>query len=564
MTTILIANIGTSDIAVEMSGHYIPIGFNRDEKNAGFKEEPTNDERLIWEDEVFRNSLIVSELCRELNVNVTSIKGKDTFSFRELTFKLKEAYENDPATWHPRIIPGRFWGVLERATNQPFNVKKAYIFVTNHPITEVKGYPSDTIHLFDILKLWCKREFPSLTLKKQEITFVAVDQDRLYQHYYHFFNCLTENDKILVSTKGGTPQMKNALKIQAIASGIASQLFIDPDLCKTKLLRGRPSECNITAYWQYMRTQKYKTADLLLKMRWDFDGAVKILEEWKNYLNFVNNHKASPEIILTPSMTTVNQVIKALSVAVDCLNLDIPSAKKTFENNPNIEIFTDWDKQISKNTESQLLNLYTRCRIYWELKQAANFLASMSSFYEEVLYRVLQIYNGEVFFDSSRPGKWYLIKEKVVQTMGQKKWDEFLPLCDRWNGKFQLKDRPSKRIFVEVLVNYRQHQIQDWQIVCHTLKSLDYWIKKRNEMIHGASGISIQRMHELWEQEHSNQNPMPPKPNKIVEVMAEICQSPLSILKQDYQQQYVGGKDYYIYSKVRQWAIAQLMEDAKR
>ena len=29
--TILIANIGTSDIAVEISGHYIPIGFNRNE-----------------------------------------------------------------------------------------------------------------------------------------------------------------------------------------------------------------------------------------------------------------------------------------------------------------------------------------------------------------------------------------------------------------------------------------------------------------------------------------------------------------------------------------------------
>ncbi|MEZ2339582.1 hypothetical protein [Microcoleus sp.] len=572
MTTILIANIGTSDIAVEIDGHYIPIGFNRNEINATFKEDPTPEEKRIWEDEAFRNKLILTKLCPELNVTVTPINGRDTFSFRELTLKLKEAYEDPADNWHKRISPGRFWGVLKTATDQPFNVREAHIFVTN----QKPPHFADTIYLFDLLELWCKREFPSLTIKKEEINFSAIDQDALLQHYYHFFNGnslpqLTQtDDMILVSNKGGTTQMKEALKIQAMASKISQQLFIEPDLCKTRVVRGQLSECNLTSYWQYMRTQKYQTADLLLKTRWDFDGAVKILQEWKNYLKFVTRYKASPQKILIPSIITINQVIKALSVAVDCFNLDIPSAKeklkvnsKTLKAYPHMESFTNWNSQISQNTESQLLNLYTRCRIYWQLGQVANFLASMSSFYEEVLYRVLQIYNGEEFFENNHPGKWYLSREKVVQKRGQQKWNEFLPRCNLWNGHFQLKDRPNKRIFLEELVNYRQQQVQDWQKLCEVLKSLDYWVKKRNDMIHGASGISIQRMYELWEQEHFNQNPEPPRPDKIVEEMADICRSPLSILKQDYQQ-YMGGDDYYIYSQIRQWAIAQLMEDAKR
>ena len=486
-----------------------------------------------------------------------------------MTLKLKEAYENDPETWHKRISPGRFWGVLQTATSKPFNVTEAHIFVTN----QIPPHFSDTIYLFEVLKLWCQREFPSLNLIKEEISFAAVDQDRLYQHYYHFFNRLTQTDMILVSIKGGTPQMRDALKIQAMASGITSQLFSEPDLCKTKLLRGKPSECNLTSYWQYMRTQKYQTAEILLQMRWDFDGAVKILEEWKKYLKFVTKHQASPQEILTPSITTINQVIKALAVAVDCFNLDIPSAKKTLRSYPKIENFRDWDRQIIQSSESQLLNLYTRCRIYWQLQQAANFLASMSSFYEEVLYRVLQAYRGEEFFDSDRPGKWYLSKTSVVKIMGQQKWSDFLALSAPYNAPlighnfnnnrfFQLTNRPYKRNFLEVLVNYRQQQLQDWEKVLEALKSLDYWAKKRNEMIHGGSGISIQRMHELYEQDHY-QTPEPCKPDKILEVMADICRSPLSILKQDYQN-YVGGNDYYIYSQVRQWAIAQLMEDAKR
>lgn len=563
--TILIANIGTSDLAVRPQelDSYLPIGFDRNEKNAGFKEKPTEDEKAIWEE---KDSFIISELCPELDVKVTSINGKDTFSFREFTLKLKEAYEKDRKTWHKRISPGRIAGVLKRATSKPFNVTEAHIFVSNQNPPQ----HGDTIYLFDILKLWCEQEFQSLNLKKEEINFSAVDQDALFQHYYHFFNGITQTEMILVSIKGGTPQMKEALKIQAMASGIASQLFIEPDLCKTKLLRGKPSECNLTSYWQYMRTQNYQTVNLLLKGRWDFDGSVKILQEWKEYLKFVTRYKASPQNILISSIINVNKVITALSVAVDCFNLYVPGAKKTLEVHPKrlkaypeLQNFIDWDTQISQSAESQLLNLYTRCRIYWKLEQAANFLASMSSFYEEVLYRVLEIYNGKEFFEGNDSRKWYLSQASVAGKMGQQKWNELSSdQCNYRNGRFQLKDRPCKRKFLEELVSYRQQQLQDWATMLDALKRLDYWAKKRNDMIHGASGISIERMHELYDQD-CNQNPQPCKPDKILEVMAEICQSPLPMLRQNYQK-YVGGDDYYIYSQIREWAIAQLMEDAKR
>jgi hypothetical protein len=91
--TILIANIGNSDLAINIDGYYIPIGFDRNEPNiddSGL----TEDEKIVWDKE-FRNSEIVSRLCPQLGVKV----DRGRYSFRELTRRILEEYEKDAQTF---------------------------------------------------------------------------------------------------------------------------------------------------------------------------------------------------------------------------------------------------------------------------------------------------------------------------------------------------------------------------------------------------------------------------------------------------------------------------------
>ncbi len=90
--TILIANIGTSDLSIKIDDYYIPVGFDRSESNIDYRG-LDQDEKAMWEKEL-RDSYIAGVLCPELNVKVE--KGR--FSFRELTLKILEAYEQDEET----------------------------------------------------------------------------------------------------------------------------------------------------------------------------------------------------------------------------------------------------------------------------------------------------------------------------------------------------------------------------------------------------------------------------------------------------------------------------------
>ena len=176
MNTILVANIGTSDIAIEIEEFYIPIGFVRNERNIDYTG-LTEDEKLVWEQEL-KDSYILEYLCPELDIKVrTAQNGKKTFSFRDLTERIFEAYQKDEETWHKRIRPGRIWGVIKSAIEK-FQTKEVYIFVTDQP------HPSDTIYLFEILEKWCKREYPNLTLIKQLIPkeIPAINQDLLLNY----------------------------------------------------------------------------------------------------------------------------------------------------------------------------------------------------------------------------------------------------------------------------------------------------------------------------------------------------------------------------------------------
>ncbi len=61
---ILIANIGTSDLAIKIDDYYFPVGFDRNEPNLD-KSGLTDDESAAWERD-FRQSFIENQLCSEL------------------------------------------------------------------------------------------------------------------------------------------------------------------------------------------------------------------------------------------------------------------------------------------------------------------------------------------------------------------------------------------------------------------------------------------------------------------------------------------------------------------
>ncbi|MCC3415737.1 MULTISPECIES: hypothetical protein [unclassified Microcoleus] len=540
MTAILIANIGTSDITVKIDDYYIPVGFDRNEPNID-ESGLTDDEKTVW-DAQLRQSYIISELCPELGVTVTENRnGQKSFSFRELTQKLLATYEKDATgTWHDRIRPGRIWGVLQTATQDAnFQVKQAYIFVTDQPefILDKKsgkekfnllGYPSDSIHLFNILKKWFQQEMPDLELICKVIPkhIPAVDRDELLNYYYQFFfQHIRSEQTILIGIKGGTPQMQLALTMQAIASSVTSQLFINPQLSVKNILNGKASECDFASYWRYMRSQKYQDVQIILESRWDFRGAICILDKWLATLKFLKPYIDDPK--LSASNELLSRIVKTLEVGDYCLNLDCQTAKDFLVNNPQLasKLSKKLVKQVS-NYDS-LLNLYSQCCIYYNLDQIANFLSRMSSFYEGVL----------------------------EQTATQIGIDIDFPY---------LKNRFEKRNFIseKILQRNQASEQQAWQEILLLLKSLDYWCSHRNQLIHHGKGMSKKRMKLLYQEEVKKEHLDTCPPDRIIEHMAKILTSNLEIVKPEYLHQFVRtSTHHYIYSEVKDWAIAQLLHE---
>ncbi|HBB34726.1 MAG TPA: hypothetical protein DDZ80_25830 [Cyanobacteria bacterium UBA8803] len=566
--TILLANIGTSDLAIEINGYYFPVGFDREERNIS---QPVTDsvEELAWQ-------LRLDEIKKMAQQELGMVLGeRENPSFRELTHRLLLAYQQEPEKWHSRLRPNRIFGVIQTAINTPFKVKDAYIFVTDQPEKEAdgtpnRGYPSDTIFLFEILAKWLEREIPQLRLNKWVIPpeISAINQDGLLQYYYHFFqNAVPKNEFYLISIKGGTPQMQTALKFQAIASANPQQLFIDPILSVHNVLAGKISDCQLTSYWQYFRTQKYQTVQLLLQQRWDFDGAIHILEDWKNILKFLRKYIVDEQLAWNDDLMA--RVRQSLKLCIHCFNLDIKTAQELVQHSSNLQLSPQLVSQISNY--NRLLNLYTQCRIYSELDQVANFLARMTSFYEETLFQVNQRLEGNKYFEGNIE-KWDLNTKVLRQEMGEDLWQEFKQLEGGYNAKLyppnlkqnpvvQLMNRYIKRSFIEVLVRFRKSHREAvlWQEMLGLLKSLDYWVVQRNNLIHSIEGVSKQRMWELWHS-RSEKDCLACPPNKILQVMTQILKSGFGIIEEDYCKNFVGEQaKYYIYSEVRDWAIAQLV-----
>ncbi|MDH6088330.1 hypothetical protein [Umezakia ovalisporum] len=556
--SILIANIGTSDLAVKIEDYYFPIKFDRNEPN--IKLPPGNsNEAALWSQ---REAFIEEFLCEELKLN-------NNASFRDLTHKILENYQQNPDYWHSRLRPGRIWGIIKTA-QEKFHVKHVYYFVTDQPPSEVYGYPTDTVNLAKILNIWLQREILDLQITPIIIPqhIKPVEQDTLFNYYYEQLHKISQGqDKILISLKGGTPQMQTALRIQVMALSVDFQAYLEPELDITKVLAGEPSPCKLNAYWLYIRGQKYQAVNQILQ-RWDFDGSIQLMRSFEGYLQSLVQENVLEASAINDSL--IQQVITALNVAVDCLNLDNVKASQDLKRieNKYLRQSSNLHKLVCDDNYNKLLNIYTQCRIYWQLNQIAHFLSRLASFCEESLHDIIRSLGGVKYFDQTGyRDNWYVDKKQVERQLWQffekaegEKCNNELP--------YLLQGRFSKRNFINALIKFRSNLIEKtaWQKITESLDRLDYWIDKRNQIIHSSQGVSLESMEKILEKDrkcknykikYANQACLP---TEILTEITNISQQTARIFNKTVSH-YVGlNSPYYIYSDVRDWVITQLTQ----
>jgi hypothetical protein len=568
--TILIANIGTSDLAIKIGEYYIPIGFDRDEKNvdsSGMNKE----EKEIWRD---RNRLLGTSLCAELGLPVVQKEGREeyTFSLRELTRQLLNAYNQSPEIWHERIRPGRIWGVIKRA-RENFKVKTIYMFITNQVSSEKpSGHDQDSVFLFKILEKWFQRELSSITLiaKTIPIDIPANDQDKLLNYYYNFFNSseLSNNEIALISIKGGTPQMQTALQIQGISSNVRKQLFLDPILKIEDVLAGKPSTCKPTSYWQYVRSQKYQTVIQLLN-RWDFDGAREILQRWQEDLEWISNQGISAD----KEPTSV--ILNALNLTCSYLDLDRKSAQRILQESEVLKADEYFPGKLLVSHDL-LLDLYIQSKIKWELGQIPDFLWRMSCFYEESLNQLIKKWDKKLETTEKKSNGYFLKLSKMPEVLKQI-FEHLEPKCIGLQ-ECKLESRSRRKSFIESLIQYdktlsAKFPEDKWCALSQLMSTLDYWAKQRNEIIHNAKGVSKEEMLKRLESDQKNPGNLNSyevedlrnacSPNEILGNMKKIYEISAEILHLQAGRTFNEDGGYYIYSRIRTWVIAQLMESSK-
>ncbi|PPJ64777.1 hypothetical protein [Cuspidothrix issatschenkoi] len=721
---ILIANIGTSDLAIKINVNgqelYVPIDPLPSEPNQD-TDELTPEELAIWKNpqQYFQSSGLYTELGFELDKAPTT---------RELTEKLLEKYQENFTYWHSRIHAPRILGVIKQAL--ALSVNKGYIFVTNQKSENmVKGHEKDTVFMYEILKLWFEKQQPNFKLidKPIPLKYRVYIPDDLFQYYYNFFSELnlekekqqqqqrypkldeilsgkiaafdvqnqglfievngglrgyininniselvispqelrsifklgdviwvkvinsdidklrfsskeleetpgeiTQNhqliynrisqeikantqlitqsqadeEMLLISAKGGTPQMKIALQLQGISvSAVRKILFVNPKLSHQGVFQGIPSDCEIESSWRYMRTQKYQTIKILVE-RWDYDGAVQILKNWQNYLNFLIQQGIVGKEDIERSNDVIKVVLQVLDFARACFNLDFQTAKdlaKPKIDTTFLELSTDIFPKLQEAADKygvyqhRLLSIYTQNRIYWQLDQVASFLAHLASFGEEVLHGLILKWEGKASYWVSKSGKdfpknlsgpeyeaqiksSFTIDIKQIQLSRPSVWNKVVSLQSSFNPKFgsKIRDRESltnrfiKRYFVQALVEYRNNpqEIEEWQLIMKSLQQLDFWIEQRNQLIHTATGYSkplmVKLFHKYRPDENSNIS-APCHPDEILGVMEAILKNKLVDLKTIYRNMFVGNEaEYYIYTLVNNWVVNTLVNDGMK
>lgn len=379
MSAILLINLGTSDLTVKYNDYYLPLGLS--DLPVVPTETPDPDDTLnTREQEIWDNRLeiIATEICWKLGVPFSqNLKSRKLqFSFRELTKAIVEnpdLLNMENISFHPG---GRVLGVISAALKLNLNLSEIHFFYTDQ---NSDANFHDTVYLYEILKkLFADKidrtewnfEIKSYKIPVKDNTTLK-DVDQLLELYGSYIDSLPIDREtiLLVSQKGGTPQMYTALRIQALASKAKCPLFINPRISRKRILLGEESKCTYLSYWRGLKTQKYATTKLLLEKRWDFDGARVILEEWLETLSFVQEKTQDQSIQIDSE--SIQKAIELCNKATNYLNLD-----KSILNRPQKNFYT-W------------LNLYTQCKISWELHEIANLLTRLGSFCESILISLI-------------------------------------------------------------------------------------------------------------------------------------------------------------------------------
>ncbi|TVU54221.1 MAG: hypothetical protein EA414_07900 [Arthrospira sp. PLM2.Bin9] len=542
--TILIANLGTSDLTVKLKvddiieSGYLPI-FEREEENID-RCQLTDAELELWQT---RNQRIAECLCPELQVEA-SLHPKYFFSFREITRKIWEDYqpEDDPNGWGDRISPGRILGVIQTARTI-FKVEKAYIFVTNQVTPQQpQGHHRDTYYLFPILAKWLAQKQVDIELIPWTIPAdIAVnDINQLMRVYGEFFqthfavNHPHINDLVLISLKGGTGQMQTALQMQAFSSAIQKQIFIEPKLSVRHIFKGENSDCILTPRWYHLKTQKYQVIQQLLQ-RWDFDGVRVVIKNWSECLATLQNYDLKDIDNIGNMYRRLQKVEQGLNLAIAYFNLDNDYAKQQVNQSDDLKILSDYYPHPPGQENRRfpkLLNLYTQCCLLWQTDRIADFLTRMGSFYEETLHELIYALQGDKYFDRpEKRGNWILQTASLLgdNQRAAQKFYELEKASENWNlvnainrgkclvnqrwvrplddrkygDRFVLPGRPTKLNFVHALLATQGNkpQLDAWEELVKAMASLDYWCVKRNKLIHGAKGISKERMMEVLEED---------------------------------------------------------------
>lgn len=552
--TILIANIGPSDLAIKIDDFYLPISFDSHHSQV----DPTDltpEEETAWNN---RHELIAQKLCPELKITTTNQQSPHTFNFRQLTKNILAEYTQNPTTWQNRLYPGNLMSVINKAYHE-FEVKKAYIFVTNQNAEN----PEDSIHLFEILKTWLANRYGDLVFTPVLIpdTINTTNLDDLLDFYYQFFQenfqyALAE-EVVLVSIPGGTNQMENALRLQSLNSTLQNLLFVEPLISLKNLLNAQGGDCKLTSYWQYLRPQKYQTAIQLIQS-WDFVGATNILRNWHKVLKFLSQEHIIGGEKIVHSRDNLDLVIKALFCSSFLFNLDITNAVKLLQDNPQLASSPGLRLHELMGEENEcdtLLNLYTITLINRELNNIGSFLINLSIFQEGVIYKIIEKYNGLQYIDTNN----CLITENIEQDFAP---NLYQPLSTTFNNQNNppFDNRPIQKSFVEALLQHQQNKdglsnlTNLWSEQKKLLESLDYWVDQRNYLIHSIEGITLNKLHDLNHEKPDNACAY----RDITLVMAKLLNNQLLDFDHNQLQEFANTGHFYIYANVRDWAIAQL------
>lgn len=554
---VLLANIGTSDIEINLEGYgYIPVWERLQPNQAGDYHKLDQRAIEIWDK---RRHLIAEKLCKELDVE---LNDQNQFDFTDLTKKIEEAYKQYPEIWKERIYASRLVGLIQQV-QEKFTIEKVILIVScQNPL-----FSSDTIYLFKILEKWFKQKYdiPLTAEYIPDSIKLNRDQDALFEYYYKLLQSLDRNLTIILSLKGGTPIMQTALRTQSnLASVARPMLLIDTELFINNVLSGQPSPAYFTSYLKYTKIQKYQVINQLLEL-WDFNGAIKIFEDWKKYIDKLSN-KGIFDKDIQNTKKLVDVLIKALEIGLSYFNLD---SSGDFRHRIKRTDQLDNLVQIKQNYDC-VLNLYTQCRIYWEINQVANFLSRMTSFYEEVLQELIRKLNSNNFLEYKK-NEWILDIRNINTDRERDFWNTFYEVARnndpnfryhnfKRNPKFKLANRFIKLFFVDSLIKQRNNaeEIQSWEVITASLKKLDYWAKQRNKLIHSAEGVSKTNMVKI----HNNDINNPEKKendavnysckrDEILIEMTQIIYQMREVLNLP-ESSYIGlDKRYYIYSDVR-------------